>query len=591
MKTKISLLVILFYFAIINCFSQRNPDNNLVGVQQLDPRFTFSIEKRWSDIADREFYYFYVINNTSDIYKLVIEVDLNLNCHEAKPYKLGWTREVYLKPNGEFTPKDDYDHSYFVSDDNEKKCLVTDGNTPTLYRGHTWQILSVINVTQEKANAEKIKKEAETVRLKKIEDEKNAKEEKLKKDAETARLKKIEDEKKASDERLKKEILNKKAKEDLEKNKKSNDPSPNKSGNSNDKKSNKDETSNKDEAKQKALEDAQEQKRIVAEAKAAEEQRKRQEEDEANQKRQSEYDAWKSTAQKEKDQQDIQNATETIAIFTLLGGFIYNGMDNVNPDYVYVAPKNKYTPLFFITNNFGFSFSLDPLLFPSKTNTLVGGKNKYSELLTTETGYYLNLNAESKIGAGNDYYSFYGLLFGKIGVVPTLSGMQYCLGGGGGIDFGFKNFKLFGQYRNNFVDSKSLTRSDVEESGEADYDMPSTEMNYGIKFTFGGNPQDKFRRGHIFLGILEKSFEFEKSGNQSYFDTETKTIKHEGKPSIKGYSFEWRQDNTFSLYFRFYDDYTYIGNTNKITNVSSTLESSSSYFEIGFVRSLDFFSH
>lgn len=192
---KITLLFLLSFITSINTYSQRNQYRKTVGVHQLDPRFTFSIEKYWSGMADAESYYYYVKNNTADEYKLEIEVDLTLNCYDVKPTKLGINRVVYLKPYGEFTPDDDWVHNYMISSDKEKQksCLIAEGETYTLYRSHTWQILSVVNMTQKKANEQKQKNDQEQARLQKIADDKKANEDKL-------RLQKIESEKIAKQE-------------------------------------------------------------------------------------------------------------------------------------------------------------------------------------------------------------------------------------------------------------------------------------------------------------------------------------------------------------------------------------------------------
>jgi hypothetical protein len=259
------------------------------------------------------------------------------------------------------------------------------------------------------------------------------------------------------------------------------------------------------------------------------------------------------------------------------------------PDYVYKAPNNEFTPQLFVTNNFGFSASLDPFLYPSVINTVVSGADTRIESLKGDYGFYLNINAESKVGAGNDFYSFYGLASAKFGVNPTFNGSQYALGFGGGIDFGIKNVKLFGQYKYNLMESKSYLSSDVEESGEVNYDISSTELNYGLKFTFGGNETDNYRRTHISLGILEKTFDFEGTSDQYYYDFETKNISKTGTPLVSGYFLEWKQDNTFSLFFKFYPTYNYAGDTKNIKKLSSTLDTEESYFELGFLRAFDFF--
>jgi len=141
--------------------SAQSNGRRTVGVHQLDPRFTFGVEKYWSGLADSEEYFYYVKNNTSEEYKIVIEVTLTLNCVGTKTYKLGWNKEIYLKPYGMFSPKDDAYHNYTISSDREKQkaCLIAEGDTHTLFRGLTWTLSNIVNITAEKQAAEKKKQQ------------------------------------------------------------------------------------------------------------------------------------------------------------------------------------------------------------------------------------------------------------------------------------------------------------------------------------------------------------------------------------------------------------------------------------------------
>lgn len=578
MRTNFKLLVIVLLVLPSIAFSQRNPVRNVVGVQQLDPRFTFSIEKYWSGMADAESYYYYVTNNTSDEYMLEIEVDLTLNCYDVKPYKLGFNKQVYLKPNGEFTPDDDWVHNYMITSDKEKQksCLIKIGDTYTLYRGHTWQIKSVVNLTQKKAAEEK-KKEDE--KLKKIEEDN-----KRKKEAEDK--KKIDEEKKKkADEEKKKVEEEKKLKDDA---KKKEEKSNTKDGTSKQTSSEeKNDVESKEEKKQKEAEEAQKAREEKEAARIEAQERAAQEERERRAKVQQEYDSWKADAQKSNDQQDIMSASASIGLFTLLGGFIYEGMGNVNPDFVYRAPVNRFTPKMFVNIDVGFSFSMDPILFQSLYSTVNNGDYYSNASFKGETGYYLNLNAESRIGAGNDFYSFYGIIGGKFGIVPTFRGSRFNMEYGGGLDLGIKNVKLFGQYRGSLLNTKSMTSSDVEESGSGEVDSNYTEIWYGLKFTFGGNKDDKYRRTHLSLGMISRQYTID--GTQKFYDGDTNSIQTMDIKPIQGYSFEWKQDNTFRLFIRYYDNYNYIGNGDATSNISSSLSQNGSLFEIGFVRAIDFF--
>lgn len=203
---KIKIILFLIICLSINSYSQRNPLRKIVGVHQLDPRFTFSIEKFWSGMADEESYYIYVTNNTADEYILEIEFDLTLNCYDVKPRKLGFDGKVRLKPFGEQM----YEGHYMITSDREKRkaCLIEEGDTYTLYRTHTWQILSKINVTQQKASGQKPKMDRNNNGLTKTEADKKAAEQKLKQEQEKVRLAKIELDKREAAEKKKKAAVN-----------------------------------------------------------------------------------------------------------------------------------------------------------------------------------------------------------------------------------------------------------------------------------------------------------------------------------------------------------------------------------------------
>jgi hypothetical protein len=326
----------------------------------------------------------------------------------------------------------------------------------------------------------------------------------------------------------------------------------------------------------------------LAEEKIAAAKAKADEEAEASRVRQESYDSWKTKAQEEKNIQDALSIGATTGMLFWLGGFIYDGMGEVDPYFVYQPPTNKYKPMFFMNNSFGYSGSMEPMLFQSNKTTMIGGSTVNTTENTNGTGYFINLGWQSNIGAGNDYYNVYGILAAKVGVVPTLTGYQYNMGLGAGMDVGIKNIKFFMSYKQNVFDEKSITSSDVEESGMADYNMPSGEFSYGLKFSFGGDKDSDFRRQHIYLGVSNKSFRFDSDSYQSYFDPIDNTLSSVGNPTMKGYIFEWRKDHTFSFFARYYENHIYVGdvNDNVTTNFYPT---TNTYLEIGFLRTLDYF--
>jgi hypothetical protein len=315
------------------------------------------------------------------------------------------------------------------------------------------------------------------------------------------------------------------------------------------------------------------------------------EEDAANVKRQQEYDSWKKTAQADKDLRDAESIAASIGFLTILGGFIYDGMGEVDPYSVYQAPNNKYKPLFYMTNSFGYSFSMEPMLFQSNYSTMVGGKTINTTTMKGETGYYFNLGGQSNIGFQNDFYSLYGILGGKLGFEPTLSGFKYNMKFGFGGDVGFKNVKFYTTYQYYLADYKSTTLSDVEERGEGEYDLNSDELGYGIKFTFGGDKSDDFQRQHIYLGYITKSFNFDGYSLAGYYNPTTNLISSTGTPSMEGFNFEWRKDHSFSLFFHYFDEHIFAGTLNTKPTKPTGILGTDTFFEIGFLRAFDLFTH
>lgn len=573
MKKYLLLLMLLLFVSTMH--SQRRR----INLNQADARFTIWAEAYYNFVNDESIYY-YVQNNTDQKYQLEVEVTVNSTCHPSNTYKLGINKVVFLNPNALFTPDADWVHT-LIGSSKAKECRKKiDDKTFTFISSISYRYLSIKNLTaEEKLKAdEKAKKEAlELEHKKQKEADAIAKKEKEKKEAEELRLskqKEAEDLKKAKEE----EVKNTKTTKDNQRN------SAKTAENTEELK----EVENKKEQKiEEEKAQAEEEARIKKQQKEEAAERLREEEARQAEARQQEYDTWKESAQKERDQQDLINTGATFTFFTLLGGFIYDGMGEVDPASVYQSPTKKFVPKFFLTSDIGFSFSSNPILFQSSYSTMSGGSSSTNNSLTGEDGYYLNINAEAKIGAGNNFYSFYGLIGGKVGLIPTLTGSRYAMHYGGGADLGIKNFKVFGQYRATFADDKSMVLSDVEENGTGEVSALSSELYYGLKITFGGNPEDNYKRSHIYLGMMSKQYIID--GQTQFYDPDLNSVRAGDIKPIEGYLFEYRKDHTFSLFFKFYENYNFIGTVDGAYAKSSGLTGSGAFFEIGFLRALDFF--
>lgn len=147
---------ILFLLFASICFAQRTK----IPVAQADSRFTL-IAERNGLTGGYESYYFYVENNTNREYKFVVDITLDLACAGTKSFDLGVNDIVHLKPYGKFTPSIDYVHNFTGN----KDCAIPEGKNYTLYRGMTYSIRNIIDVSKEKEDADAKKRVDEQTKL------------------------------------------------------------------------------------------------------------------------------------------------------------------------------------------------------------------------------------------------------------------------------------------------------------------------------------------------------------------------------------------------------------------------------------------
>jgi hypothetical protein len=189
-----SLLVFLLLFGGSQI---SNAQRKEIPVHQVDPRFTVSVYKSWGEGSEE--YFFYIKNNTSDEFKMEVNVTLDLACVGQKSFVLGVNRIVQIKGGDNFGPDDDWVHAYTSGADNFKNCRIADGKSFTLFKDMTYSIGSIENITEKKEELEKRKKaearEKELAEKKKAEDAAKEKKER----------EKVAKEKKDRDERIQKE--------------------------------------------------------------------------------------------------------------------------------------------------------------------------------------------------------------------------------------------------------------------------------------------------------------------------------------------------------------------------------------------------
>jgi len=545
-------MVILLVISI-----ELNAQRRRVELNQADPRFTIWVESYFS--FQTESIYYYIRNNTNDKYSLVVDVTVTSSCFGSETYKLGVNDIITLLPGGLFTPKTDDVHN-FVGFEKHNNCRIKVGDTYTYVSDISYKYSDIRNITKEDLDKQRAKLEAEKIKEKESLEKKESitntpNEDQVVKSNTTA----SEQQNVADKSPAKSDITQ----------------------------------TNSDTQSEEAKVAEEDLKQKIAEDRIAAAKKKAEEEAEENRLRQINYDNWKAQAQSDRSVQDGLAIGTTTSLLFMIGGFIYDGMGSLEPELVYRPPINKFKPSFFINNSFGYSGSMEPMLFKSDYTTMQDGSYVTTEENTNVTGYFVNLGWQSNIGVGNDYYNAYGTIATKIGIIPTFSGFQFNLGIGAGIDVGIKNIKFYMSFKQNIADIKTMTSLDVEENGEASYSMPSGEFGYGLKFTLGGEKEDNYVRHHIYLGLLSKSYNFTSDSYQSYYDPITDTFSSFGKPRINGFNFEWRKDHNFSLFLRVYEDHIFVGDSYYGSTTSSYPYDSysSTYLLIGFTRALDYFFH
>jgi len=565
-----TLLTVLFFS--LSAVAQRKP----VNVSQVDPRFTVSVYHFYSSLGEHDELYYYVKNNTADEYKMVIQVTTDMACEGTKTYPLGINKIVYLKPNGSFTPNDDWVHITMIGGENNKKCRIKEGDSYTFLKRISYTISNVTNITLEKAAAEKkkaddaAKKAQEEAAAKKMKEENMAK-----KALADEATKKAQAEASAKSKQTKEEPSTAKKAVAATGGTGTATAAATKTASSTASTSVASTANLQAEKKQQEAE-----ARAQAERKEAE---RRRLEDDAGIARQQEYDEWKAAKKDQQNQMELASAAASFNMLYLVGGMIYEGMGNVNPDFVF-KPGNHLRFHFGI--DFGLSGMSYPSIFGSELSTMTNGKTSTTKELIPKDLYHVNLNVKAKMGAEHPLYGFYGYVSSQAGFSPVFDGYNFSpLNGGGQVFAGIKWVKGFVEYGvgTRFFSSSS---NDTEEAGSGTTDIGYERLTYGIKFTT--NADANFRRSHVLLGLMDEKISVR--SKQAFMDPTSGSLVKRGKSnSIKGYTFQWKKDHNFNLYVNAYPDYLYAGDNETITGPSVGFASKTGLFlEIGFLRSIDF---
>lgn len=300
-------------------------------------------------------------------------------------------------------------------------------------------------------------------------------------------------------------------------------------------------------------------------------------------KKQDEYDSWRSQKKAEQAQYEQQATEASVLFFITVGALIYKNMGNVNPDYIFQNFKEK--PQFYTGFEFGFSASNYPMLFQSDYHTVVGGRDVYREELTKVNAFTMNLDLKYKMGAEHPTYGGgYGYVAAKAGFSPIFDAFMLSpLTVGGRVNGGWKWIRGFADIS---AGSRTFTRTDndPEESGTGKSNFKFTKMQYGVQFTT--KPNSDYKRSHISIGFINEKITPGPNGGS--YASETGVMYSSKSPVIKGYMFEWKKDHTFNWYINYYPKYLYSGETGGLSRSSDfNTKPTGMFLELGFIRAVD----
>ncbi len=574
---KTSILAFILLLTIFNNLTAQKQ----INISQADARFTLSATRSYF-VTDK--YIFKVQNNTSDEYSIIVTITLDLACMGKKVFTLGLgTNSVYLPPNSIWGNKmtDDNFHEFDYNGDNKKNCIIKESNDVTYFKGMTYTITNIKNLTQEKAALKKNK----------LDDKAKADADKMKKEA-NAKAKAEADAKLKADADRKKKEADAKTKVTTQVTATTSSGATKKQGTTTSSSDGKTSTSSTqsttsttkaDEAEKKAAAKQKEQE-AIARAQQEDENKKQAEQDLLN-KKQADYDKWKTDAKNQQSVNDAASATAFGMVLFVLGEWIYNDkMGEYDPAFSYKRASNKVQ--LGVGIDFGYSLSSFPMLFESNMSTMSGGVLRTKKEVQAKNPFVVNFEPSVRIAVENNNFGGFGYFAAKLGASPIFDGSNLSLQYGARAYAGIKWVKAYVDYG---MGSRSFSKSstDPEENGSGKSNTGFTKLEYGVRFTT--HPVDDLRRSHIYLGIISEKLKLEKPSN--LVDPTSGTLQNLSEsPTITGYSIQWNKEHTFKLYANIYPEFIYTGEINSGSGaLSSDFKSTKTgtFFEFGFVRSIN----
>jgi len=312
-----------------------------------------------------------------------------------------------------------------------------------------------------------------------------------------------------------------------------------------------------------------------------------------NLQKKQEYDQRMSQQRSVNQSIAASNATSSMGMLVVLGGFVYSNMGKVSPNNIFRG-SNGYFGM-----DLGYGTNLTPMYFNSSyENMTTGGKIQYRDEVIAAQPFIINFNVRPKLGyeheKGGGYV--YGSFNPGASIVFHATDLTYTygirgFGGGKGLQFLFDLEK--GQRKlnvNQYIDP--------QEFGRGKTNIKYTNLKLGAKFDWYPNEYSAARKTLV-LGVIKEIISPEIEPDEEWGRFEIQNIKFEEEPnglyglfskdkrSYTGYFLEYQTAHHSKFMISAFPKYPYTG---YVAYSKSTLEKESGfYIQISYTRSIDLF--
>lgn len=314
-----------------------------------------------------------------------------------------------------------------------------------------------------------------------------------------------------------------------------------------------------------------------------------------NLQKKQEYDQRMSQQRSVNQSIAASNATSSMGMLVVLGGFMYSNMGKVSPNNIFRG-SNGYFGM-----DLGFGTNFTPMYFNSSYEMMTtGAKIQYRDEVIAAQPFIINLNIKSKLGyeheKGGGYV--YGSFNPGASIVFHATDLTYTygfrgFGGGKGLQFLFDLEK--GQRKlnvNQYIDP--------QEFGRGKTNIKYTNLKLGAKFDWYPNEYSAARKTLV-LGVINEIISPEIEPDEEWGRFEIQNIKFEEEPnglyglfakdkrSYTGYFLEYQTAHHSKFMISAFPKYPYTGFVTYNKSKELLEKESGFYIQISYTRSIDLF--